>query len=253
MSALQIDRKSYVQNVIRANEWQWNYMVSKFGKPVDRTEWDMQPQTYNAYYNSSNNEIVVPACNIIVPGYERKLADDAILYSIIGGSTFGHEITHGFDDQGSKYDENGNLKNWWTVEDSVKFYARTKAIVRQFKAYKVVDSLYINGEATQGENIADLGGVMMGFEAFKRTKQFKDGKSISGLTPTQRFFLGYAQAWMVNLRPEALATSVKTDVHSPPQFRVIGPLSDIPEFYEAFQVKSGDFMYRVDTARVQIW
>ncbi len=253
MSALKVDRQSYAQNVIRANEWNWNYMVSKLGKPVDRTEWDMEPQTYNASYNPSNNEIVVPACNIIIPGYERKLADDAILYSIIGGSTFGHEITHGFDDEGSKYDENGNLNNWWTVEDSVKFYAKTKAIVRQFKTYKVVDSLYINGEATQGENIADLGGVMIALEAFKKTTQFKEGKSIAGLTPNQRFFLGYAQAWMVNLRPEALATQVKTDVHSPPQFRVIGPLSDMPEFYEAFGVKQGDFMYRPDTARVRIW
>lgn len=253
MSALKIDRKSYAVNVMRANEWQWNYMVSKFGKPVDRTEWEMQPQTYNAYYNPSNNEIVVPACNIIVPGYERKLADDAILYSIIGGSTFGHEITHGFDDQGSKFDENGNLKNWWTVEDSVKFYARTKAIVRQFKTYKVIDSLYVNGEATQGENIADLGGVMMALEAFKKTNQFKEGKSIAGLKPIERFFLGYAQAWMVNRRPESLATTVKTDFHSPEKFRVIGPLSDMPEFYEIFKVKPGDFMYRPDTARVRIW
>jgi putative endopeptidase len=253
LSSLKIERTSYVQNVMRANEWEWNFMISKYGKPVDRTEWDMQPQDYNAYYNPSNNEIVVPACNIIVPGYERKLADDAILYSIIGGSTFGHEITHGFDDQGSKYDQNGNLKNWWMVDDSVKFYSKTKAIVRQFKAYKVVDSLYINGEATQGENIADLGGVMMALEAFKKTTQFKEGKSIAGLTPAQRFFLGYAQAWMVNLRPEALATTVKTDVHSPPQFRVIGPLSDMSEFYEAFGVKPGDYMYRSDTARVSIW
>lgn len=253
MSALKIDRTSYVQNVMRTKEWRWNYMVSKFGKPVDRTEWSMQPQTYNAGYNPSNNEIVVPACNIIVPGYERKMADDAILYSIIGGSTFGHEITHGFDDQGSKYDEKGNLKDWWTADDNKKFYAKTRAIVRQFDAYTVVDSLHINGDATQGENIADLGGIMMGYEAFQRTTQYKDGKSIAGLTPDQRFFLGYALAWMINQRPESLATQVKTDVHSPAKFRVVGPLSNMPEFYTAFGVKAGDAMYRVDSARVKIW
>ncbi len=157
MSAVSIQKENYVKNIIAANEWQWNYMVNKYGKPVDRTEWEMHPQTYNAYYNPSNNEIVVPGCNIIVPGYERVLADDAILYSIVGGSTFGHEITHGFDDQGSKYDDKGNLNNWWTTEDSIKFYSKTRMIVEQYNNYVVVDSLRINGEATQGENIADLG------------------------------------------------------------------------------------------------
>ncbi len=253
MSALNIERDVYAKNIIRANQWEWNYMISKFGKPVDRTEWHMYPQTYNAYYNPSNNEIVVPGCNIIVPGYERKLADDAILYSIIGGSTFGHEITHGFDDQGSKYDDRGNLSNWWTEEDSIKFFAKTKMIVEQYNNYTVLDSLRINGEATQGENIADLGGIMMGYEAFKKTKQFKEGKTIGGYTPQQRFFLAYALAWMINIRPEALATQVKTDVHSPARFRVIGPLSNMPEFYEAFNIKEGDAMYRSPEMRIKIW
>lgn len=253
MSALSIERDVYAKNIIRANQWEWNYMISKYGKPVDRTEWHMYPQTYNAYYNPSNNEIVVPGCNIIVPGYERKLADDAILYSIIGGSTFGHEITHGFDDQGSKYDDRGNLSNWWTAEDSIKFFAKTKMIVEQYNNYTVLDSLRINGEATQGENIADLGGIMMGYEAFKKTKQFKEGKTIGGYTPQQRFFLAYALAWMINIRPEALATQVKTDVHSPARFRVIGPLSNMPEFYEAFNIKEGDAMYRSPEMRIKIW
>lgn len=253
MSALNFDRTSYVQNVMHAKEWHKNYMFNKYGKPVDRTEWDMQPQTYNAYYNPSNNEIVVPACNIIVPGYERTMADDAILYSIIGGSTFGHEITHGFDDQGSKYDENGNLNNWWTPEDSIKFYAKTKSIVKQYDEYLVVDSLHINGDATQGENIADLGGIMMGYEAFKKTAQYEENKIVAGLNPNQRFFLGYAQAWMVNVRPEALANQVKTDVHSPAKFRIIGPLANMPEFYATFGAKEGDFMYRTDSVRVKIW
>jgi putative endopeptidase len=253
MSALNVDRTSYVRNVMNANKWEFNYMISKYGKPVDRTEWGMEPQTYNAYYNPSNNEIVVPACNIIVPGYERKLADDAILYSVIGGSTFGHEITHGFDDQGSKYDNLGNLNNWWTSEDSAKFYAKTKMVVNQFNGYIAVDSLHINGELTQGENIADIGGIMMGYEAFKKTNQYKNKEVIGGLNPDQRFFLGYALAWMINMRPEAIADQVKSNEHSPAKFRVIGPVTNMPEFYNAFAIKEGDAMWRADSVRVRIW
>lgn len=253
LGSLQIDRTSYVRNVMRANKWRSDYMISKYGKPVDRTEWAMEPQTYNAYYNPSNNEIVVPGCNIIISGYERTLADDALLYSVIGGSTFGHELTHGFDDQGSKYDENGNLNNWWTAEDSARFYAKTRMIVDQFNGYVAVDSLHINGDLTQGENIADLGGVMMGYEAFKKTDQYKNQQIIAGSTPDERFFLGYALAWMVNERPEAIANQVKSNEHSPAKFRVIGPLSDMPEFYQTFGVKSGDAMWRPDSARVRIW
>ena len=253
MSSVQIDRTSYVKNVMRVNRWATDYMLAKYGKPVDRTEWGMEPQTYNAYYNPSNNEIVIPGCNIIVPGYERKMADDAILYSIIGGSTFGHEITHGFDDQGSKYDETGNLNNWWTPQDSAKFFTKTKKIVQQFNNYKVSDNLHINGEATQGENIADLGGVIMGYEAFKKTKQFKTDEKIAGLTPSQRYFLGYALAWMVNMRPESVTNQVKSDVHSPAKWRVIGPLSNMPEFYQTFHVKQGDAMWRSPEERVEIW
>ncbi|MBK8873776.1 MAG: M13 family metallopeptidase [Bacteroidetes bacterium] len=253
MSSLTVDRSSYARNVMNANEWAMRYMVNKFGNPVRRDEWEMYPQTYNAYYNPSNNEIVVPGCNIIVPGYERVLADDAILYSIIGGSTFGHEITHGFDDQGSKYDEKGNLNNWWTSEDSARFYAKTAMIVQQYGEYNPVDSLRINGELTQGENIADLGGIIMGYEAFKKTKQYIDKQVIAGLTPDQRFFLGYALAWMINERPESLAAQVKSDEHSPAKYRVIGPLSNMPEFHETFSIKEGDFMRRSDSLRVKIW
>ncbi|MGA3244050.1 MAG: M13 family metallopeptidase [Bacteroidota bacterium] len=253
LSALQTDRSSYVHNVMSANKWRFNYMISKFGKPVDRTEWGMEPQTYNAYYNPSNNEIVVPGCNIIVPGYERVLADDALLYSIIGGSTFGHEITHGFDDQGSKYDANGNLNNWWTAEDSAKFYAKTKMVVKQFNDYIAVDSLHINGELTQGENIADIGGIMMGYDAFQKTKQYKSKEIIAGLNLDQRFFLGYALAWMINERPESIANQVRSNEHSPAKFRVIGPLTDMPEFYQTFGIKDGDAMWRPESLRVKIW
>lgn len=253
MSSLQTDRTSYVRNVMNANVWGFDYMMNKFGKPVDRTEWEMYPQTYNAYYNPSNNEIVVPGCNIIVPGYERKMADDAILYSIIGGSTFGHEITHGFDDQGSKYDAAGNLNNWWTPEDSARFSEKTRKIVEQYNNYVAVDTLRINGELTQGENIADLGGIMMGYEAFKKTAQYKEKKVIAGLDPDKRFFLGYALAWMINDRPEGIANQVKSDEHSPAKFRVIGPLTNMPEFYSAFHIKPGEAMHRPDSLRLKIW
>ncbi|MFM9008500.1 MAG: M13 family metallopeptidase [Bacteroidota bacterium] len=253
LSSLTVDRSSYVRNVMSANRWSMQYMIDKFGKPVDRNEWDMYPQTYNAYYNPSNNEIVVPGCNIIVPGYERVMADDAILYSIIGGSTFGHEITHGFDDQGAQYDANGNLSNWWTREDSIRFAARTRRVVEQYNQYRVVDSLHINGEMTLGENIADIGGILMGYEAFRKTEQYTSGKSIAGLSPDKRFFLGYALAWMINTREELLVERVRSDVHSPPQFRVNGPLANMKAFHTTFGVKPGDAMYRPDSLLVEIW
>ena len=231
----------------------YTYSISKFGKTVDRSEWKMFPQTYNAYYEPANNEIVVPACNIIVPGFEGRMPDDAILYGIIGGSTFGHEITHGFDDTGSQYDANGNLNNWWTGEDKKKFLSKTKLIVDQFSKFKVLDSIHVNGEATQGENIADLGGVVMGYEAFKKTLQFKNNQIISGLSPDQRFFLSYAYAWMVNIKKEALSRQILIDVHAPAQFRINGPLSNLKEFYKTFNVKPGDGMYQLDSLRVLIW
>jgi len=252
LSSMQIDRTSYLKNVMNANKWRFDYMISKYGKPVDRTEWGMEPQTYNAYYNPSNNEICIPGCNIIVPGYEGKMADDALLYSIIG-ATFGHEITHGFDDQGCKYNALGNLQNWWTSEDSIKFYTKTKMIVKQFNNYIAVDSLHINGELTQGENIADLGGTIMAYEAFKKTDQFKNNTIIAGMNPAQRFFLGYALAWMENDQPEAVASQVKSNEHSPAKFRVNGPLSNMPEFYEAFAVKRGEALWVIDSLRVKIW
>lgn len=252
MSQLSIDRQSYCANVMKVNIWDYKYMINKYGKPVDRNEWVMHPQTYNAYYNPSNNEIVIPACNIIVPGYEGRMPDDAILYGIIGGSFFGHEITHGFDDQGSQYDEKGNLNNWWTAEDLKKFQAKTKLIVEQYNKYSI-SGKNVNGDATQGENIADLGGVIMGYEAFQKTKQFKDKEKVNGLTPDQRYFLAYAYSWMINRREESKINQIMTDVHSPEQFRVNGPLSNIPEFYKAFNVKKENKMYLADSLRVSIW
>ena len=253
LSSINISRASYLDNVLAVQQWEFKDMTNKLGKPVDRNEWGMYPQTYNAYYNPSNNEIVVPACNIIVPGFEGRMPDDAILYGIIGGSTFGHEITHGFDDQGSQYDEKGNLNDWWTAEDKQKFKEKTGRIVKQFDKFEALPGKFVNGDATQGENIADLGGVVMGYEAFKKTKQFKDNEKIGGFTPQQRYFLAYGYAWMVNIKKEALSQQIMTDVHAPAQYRINGPLANIPEFYEAFGVKPGDKMYQPDSLRVVIW
>ena len=253
MSSLEINRNTYVENVMRANEWRFNFMINKYRKPVDRSEWFIYPQTYDAYYRDSNNEIVVPACNIIIPGFEGRMPDDAVLYGIIGGSIIGHEITHGFDDQGSQYDENGNLSDWWTKEDLEKFMQKTKLIVEQFNNYVMLDSLHINGEATQGENIADLGGVRMGYEAFRKTDQYKNNITIAGLTPGERYFLAYGYSWMVNATPQSMARRMKTDVHSPAQYRINGPLSNMPEFYKTFNIKEGDFMYRNNSMRIVIW
>jgi putative endopeptidase len=253
LSSVKITRDAYLANIKNINQWSFERSIQKYGKPVDKTEWEMTPQTYNAYYNPVDNEIVVPACNIIVPGFEGQMPDDAVLYGIIGGSTFGHEITHGFDDQGSQYDEDGNLKDWWTKQDREKFTEKTKAIVAQYSAYVVLDSMHVNGEATQGENIADLGGVVMGYEAFKKTKQGKNNEMINGLTADQRYFLAYGYAWMVNRRPENLARQIMSDVHSPSEFRVNGAVVNIDEFYKAFNIQKGDKLWRDESQRIKIW
>ncbi|WP_202971597.1 M13 family metallopeptidase [Flavobacterium oreochromis] len=253
LSSIVIDKTHYLVNIMAVNQWAYNEMASKYGKQVDRTEWGMYPQTYNAYYNPSNNEICVPACNIIVPGFQGYMPDDAVLYGIIGGSTFGHEITHGFDDQGSQYDEKGNLNNWWTPEDLKKFKAKTKAIVKQYDKYEALPHKFVNGEATQGENIADLGGVVMGYEAFKRTEQFRKNQKIAGLTPNERFFLAYGYAWMVNIKPEALAQQLIEDVHSPARYRINGPLSNIDSFYDTFKITNRGKMFIPKKDRIIIW
>ncbi|GAB3239923.1 M13 family metallopeptidase [Hymenobacter seoulensis] len=252
-SSLKVDRSSYAQNVMRANEWAYRYNLSKLGKPVNRQEWEMTPQTYNAYYNPSNNEIVLPAAIFAIPGLVDANADDAIIYGYAGASTIGHELTHGFDDEGSQFDDRGNLRNWWTKKDRQLFQQRVNGIVRQFNGYTVLDSLHINGKATAGENIADLGGIVIALDAFKKTEQYKKGEKIGGLTPTQRYFLGYALGWQVHQRDERLAQAILTDVHSPAQYRINGPFADVPEFYEAFKVKPGNKLYLPDSARVKIW
>jgi len=252
-SALQIDRGPFVLNMQRANEWWNNYMVNKLGKPVDRTEWGMSPQTYNAYYNPSNNEIVLPAGIFTVPGMRDEDLDDAFVYGYAAASTIGHEITHGFDDQGRQFDAKGNLTNWWQKNDSVQFSQRAQKIINQFNAFNPVDTLHVNGTATQGENIADLGGLLLGLDAFKKTESFKKGEKIGGFTPLQRYFLGYSYGWLNQTKKESLANQLMVDVHAPAKERVNGPLVNIPEFYEAFGIKPGSKMYQPDSLRVNIW
>ncbi len=252
-SRMDIAEQPYVLNIIAARHWWHEYEFSKLGKPVDRDEWDMTPQTYNAYYNPSNNEIVLPAGIFTVPGKKDSELDDALVYGYAAASTIGHEITHGFDDEGRQFDTEGNLKSWWTPEDEEKFNKRARVMVQQFDAFEPVKGKYINGEATLGENIADLGGVLLGWDAFTRTEQYKKGEKINGLTPAQRFFLGYSLGWLYHIREESLAQRLLTDVHSPAKYRVNGPFRNVPAFYETFNVKPGDGMYVPDSARVKIW
>lgn len=252
-SALDIGRESYARNMMNAARWQFADDLAKFGKPVDRTEWDMTPQTYNAYYNPSNNEIVLPAAIFTVPGVADAQVDDAVVYGYAAASTIGHEITHGFDDEGRQFDAAGNLAQWWTDEDAKKFQAHAEVMVKQFDAYEPLPGLHINGKASLGENIADYGGLLLGLDAFRKTEQYRKGEKIGGLTPLQRYFLGYALGWMSQQREERLRARLLSDVHAPAKWRVLGPLSNIPEFYEAFGIKPGQPMWRPEADRVQIW
>ncbi len=251
-SGLKVDRGPYVLNVMRTNEFDFNFEINKVGKPVDRTEWGMTPPTVNAYYDPSMNEIVFPA-GILQPPFFNPTADDAVNYGGMG-AVIGHEMTHGFDDQGSQFDAKGNLKNWWTSSDEENFKKKAEVLVNQFNDYTVLDSLHVNGRLTEGENIADLGGVSIAFDAFEKTLQGKSRpEKIDGFTPEQRFFLAWAQMWRENDRPEALRQRIIVDPHSPNEYRCNGPLSDFPAFYEAFGCKPGDPMYRAEDVRAKIW
>ncbi|RQO31848.1 M13 family peptidase [Taibaiella sp. KBW10] len=252
-SAMDIKAQSYAQNIMAARLWWHNYSINKLGKPVDRSEWNMTPQTYNAYYNPSNNEIVLPAGIFTVPGKRDEELDDAFVYGYAGASTIGHEITHGFDDEGRQFDEKGNLQNWWTKEDEANFTQRAEVMVKQFDAYEPLPGKHINGKATLGENIADLGGVLLGWDAFLKTEQYTKGKKLNGESPAERFFLGYAHGWLYNMRPEELARRLVTDVHSPAKYRVNGPFSNVAAFYETYKIQPTDKMYIPEASRVKIW
>jgi putative endopeptidase len=250
-SELQITDDSYAMNVLAAAAFEYNYNISKLDRPVDKTEWAMTPPTVNAYYNPAFNEIVFPAGILQYPFFDFT-ADDAVNYGGIG-AVIGHEMTHGFDDQGRQYDAEGNLNDWWTPEDAAKFNQKAGIVIKQFNSYTVLDTLHVNGELTLGENLADLGGLAIAYEAFKKTEQAKAGKKIDGFTPEQRFFLSWAQVWRANTRPEEIAARIVTDPHSPNEWRCNGPLSNMQEFYDAFNIKPGDKMYRPASERARVW
>lgn len=246
-----IDPGKYYDNLQSVARHQYKEMIDKLGKPVDRAEWGMTPPTVNAYYNPSFNEIVFPAGILQFPFFDFG-ADDAINYGAIG-AVIGHEMTHGFDDQGRQYDQDGNLKDWWTKDDAVKFTAKANVVTDQYNSFTVLDNLKVNGSLTLGENIADIGGLAIAYEAFKLTDQGKSDTKTDGFTPDQRFFLSFAQVWRIKNRDETMRLRIQTDPHSPEIYRVNGPLSNMPEFYKAFDVKPGDKMYRPDAERVKIW
>jgi len=241
-----------VQNIINARMFGHKEMVDKLGKPVDKDEWYMTPQTVNAYYSSSQNEIVFPA-GILQPPFYDKDADAALNYGGIG-AVIGHEFTHGFDDQGSKYDSEGNLKNWWTEADRVAFDERANKVVEQFNGFEALDSVFVNGKLTLGENIADLGGLILAYHAMEKSFEGKEVPAkIDGFTPQQRFFLGWAQVWHMNMTEEELRNRIITDPHSPGEYRVKGPLANLSEFSEAFGCDANSPMVAKDSVRAVIW
>ncbi len=246
-----VDRADFYTNVKKFGAHNLKEILDKVGKPVDRTEWGMSPPTVNAYYNPTNNEIVFPAGILQFPFFDVN-ADDAINYGAIG-MAIGHEMTHGFDDQGSQYDEVGNMQNWWGKADKDKFNAKTGMVVKQYSAFTMLDSLHVNGELTLGENLADIGGLAIAYDAFKMTKQGQDTAKIDGFTPDQRFFLGFAQVWREKNRDENVRVQIVTDPHSPDIHRVNGPLMNYAPFYAAFGIKEGDRMFLKPEERAKIW
>ncbi len=252
-SALEVSRASYFENVVAASAFEVKRNLGKLGKPIDRTEWGMTPPTVNAYYSPTMNEIVFPA-GILQPPFFWADGDDAVNYGGIG-VVIGHEMTHGFDDSGSRYDADGNLKNWWTDEDRKAYEARTALVVKQFDAYRPLADQAINGKLTLGENVSDLGGLKIAWEALGKAlgKDPNAAEKVEGFTPGQRFFLNYAAVWRNNIRDEALRVRLNTDPHSPGRFRVLGPLSALPEFHAAFACGAGSPMVMNEAERPSIW
>jgi putative endopeptidase len=250
-SKLAIKKDDLVGNVMRTATFAYNRNINKLGKPIDREEWGMTPQTINAYYNSRLNEIVFPAA-ILQPPFFNAAADDAVNYGAIG-AVIGHEIGHGFDDKGSQSDGDGNLRNWWTKEDEARFKAKTDMLVKQYNAFEPVPGYHVNGELTLGENIGDNSGLAIAYKAYKISLHGQPAPVIDGLSGDQRFFMGFGQVWRSKMRDEAQINQVKTDPHSPGQFRANGTLRNQAAFYEAFGVKEGDKMYLKPEERVTIW
>lgn len=250
-SNVEVSRDKYFENMVSATGARYQYNLAKLGKAVDKTEWFTTPSTVTAYNNPTANEIVFPA-GILQPPYFDNEADDALNYGGIG-IVIGHEITHTFDDQGAQFDKEGNVKNWWTESDYEKFRARTQQVIDLYSTFTVLDSLHVNGAMTVGENTADISGVAVAYDAFKMTQQGQDTTRIGGFTPDQRFFLSIARIWRVKMKEEYLRLWINNNSHSPPIWRVNGPLMNTPAFYEAFNIKEGDKMYLPEEERIKIW
>lgn len=246
-----VTKDNLLQDLQNIDRFEYAKMVNKMGKPVDKTEWGMTPPTINAYYNPSNNEIAFPAGILQFPFFDFG-ADDAVNYGGIA-AVIGHELTHGFDDEGRQYGADGNLKEWWTKADEKNFNERADKVSSQFDAFTVNDSLHVNGKLTLGENLADLGGLNIAYQAFKNTPEGKSDKKTDGFTPDQRFFLSWAQVWRANITPEYAAQLVVVDPHSPGMYRCNGPVSNIDAWYKAFDVQPGDAMYKPEGARIKVW
>ena len=250
-SDLDIRANDYLGNAIRASAFEHQFQMAKIGKPVDRSEWGMSPQTVNAYYNPQMNEVVFPAA-ILQPPFFDALADPALNYGGIG-AVIGHEMLHGYDDQGSQFDAKGNFDNWWTADDRKKFEERTAKLVNQFDNYVAIDGLHVKGELTLGENIADLGGLTVAYDAFHKATENMRLRPINGMTPDQRFFANWAVVWRRNFKPEELKVRLNTDPHAPANFRAIGAPSNMPNFAHAYECVDGDKMVRPEADRVVIW
>nr|WP_228724411.1 M13 family metallopeptidase [Spirosoma sp. KUDC1026] len=246
-----INRNDYYGNVKSVSKWSYNYMINRLGKPVDKTEWGMTPPTVNAYYSPVNNEIAFPAAILQFPFFDFE-ADDAINYGGIG-AVIGHEMTHGFDDSGRQYDADGTLRDWWSKADADNFKKRADQVKEQFFGFKVLDSIKVNGQLTLGENLADLGGLAIAYDAFKKTAQGKSKTKIDGFTPDQRFFLSWAQVWRINVLPETQAQLILTDPHAPGMYRCNGPVANIDAWYQAFNIQPGDKMYKPKDERIRVW
>jgi putative endopeptidase len=250
-NGLVIDPNDYAGNLRRISQWRYNFNIAQLGKPVDKTRFNMTPPTVNANYSPNKNEITFPAGILQYPFFDFD-ADDAVNYGGIG-AVIGHEMTHGFDDQGRQYDFDGALHDWWTKEDADKFKSRADKVVEQYNSYTVNDTLHVNGRLTLGENLADLGGVAIAYEAFKKTKQGKSNVKIDGLTPDQRFFLSFAQVWRGSARPETAAQLVLVDPHSPGQYRAYGAAVNMDAWYKAFNVQPGDKLYKKPEDIIKVW
>ncbi|ROH93794.1 M13 family peptidase [Stagnimonas aquatica] len=250
-SGLEIVAGDLLGNIQRSRRFEARYNLDKLGQPVDRSEWQMTPQTINAYYDPQQNEIVFPAAILQAPYFDAS-ADDAVNYGAIG-AVIGHEISHGFDDEGSQFDGDGNLRDWWTKEDRERFEARAKQLAQQFDGYEPVPGLHVNGELTLGENIADLAGIIIAYRAWEISLNGQPAPVIDGHTGAERFFAGYAQSWMTKVREETQVTRLKSDPHSPPDLRVNGVVVNVPAFHQTYGTKPGDGLYKAPEARVAIW